>query len=421
MIGHQVSIYRRLCYKLGRFEGLRNMVLDVVPDSKTLYITKLRLRWQVLLLQVMSTLSLILLVRKMSELYGSCSEKFIANSGSEGWCPAFEHTRGLNWMSSNGSTILPEFITGVNETGFDTFTMPLVLCFAITGLWVIVLTRGERLQLLIKRTFSILLASWFFVPFLVSWLMGLVSQGFYLPFGQIDNQYNHIDLIFEPFEFFFELIFLGIVFAPVLAGLIGIWSLSKRMITWAASYFLIVIGIHAMLTFEGVTTAVDVGLQPLSAQIGEATLFGGLISPLAFDLLTVAILLLVFLESGLAVITNLEYASLLPDASKKDSEYVNQFNNVINGHIIHLFGVITIVGLTTALALEFDDFLISFVAALEGSQWSGQVKESLELQLTYGKVISASLFMVVVAGGRFVIPWQRINGFIETGLSKIRG
>jgi hypothetical protein len=86
----------------------------------------------------------------------------------------------------------------------------------------------------------------------------------------------------------------------------------------------------------------------------------------------------------------------------------------------HLFSIITVVAITTALALEFDDFLISFVAVLEGSQWSGQVKESLELQLTYGKVISASLFMIVVAGGRFVIPWQRITGFIETGLSKIR-
>jgi hypothetical protein len=192
------------------------------------------------------------------------------------------------------------------------------------------------------------------------------------------------------------------------------------MITWATSYFLIVIGIHAMLTFEGVTTAVDVGLKPISAQIGEATLFGGLISPLAFDLLMVAVLLLIFFESGLAVITNLEYASLLPDASKKDPEYVNQFNNVINGHIVHLFGIIIVVSLTTAMALEFDDFLISFVAVLEGSQWSGQVKESLELQLTYGKVISASLFMIVVAGGRFVVPWQRINGFIETSLSKIR-
>jgi hypothetical protein len=396
------------------------MVMDVVPDSKTLHITKLRLRWQVLLLQIISTLSLLLLMRKMSELFGACSEKFIANSGSNGWCPSYEHTRGLMWMKSNGNTILPDFITGVNETGFNTFIMPLIACFIITGLWVFVLTRGEKLQLIIKRIFSILLAAWFLVPFLVSWIIGLVSQGFYLPFGQSESQYNHIDLVLQPFEFFFEMVFLGIVFAPILAGLIGIWSLSKRMITWATSYFLIVIGIHAMLTFEGVTSAVDVGLLPLSAQIGEATLFGGLISPLALNLLTVSILLLLFLESGLAVITNLEYASLLPDASKKDPEYVNQFNNLINGHIAHLFGIIIVVALTTAIALEFDDFLISFVAVLEGSQWSGQVKESLELQLTYGKVISASLFMIVVAGGRFVIPWQFITGFIETGLSKIR-
>ena len=95
------------------------------------------------------------------------------------------------------------------------------------------------------------------------------------------------------FEFFFELVFFGIVFAPILVGLMGIWGLSKRMITWATGYFLMIIGIHAMLTFEGVTSAVDVGLKPLSAQIGEATLFGGLISPLGFDLLTVAILILV--------------------------------------------------------------------------------------------------------------------------------
>jgi hypothetical protein len=396
------------------------MAIDVVPESKTLHIKKLRFRWQVLLLQTLSTVSLLFLMRKMSELYGECSDKFVANSGSDGWCPAYEHTRGLRWMESNGNTILPNFITGINESGFDAFTMPLILCVVLTALWVFMQTRGERTQLIIKRTLSIILASWFLLPFLISWLIGMVSYGPYLPIGNADEQYNHIELVLVPFEFFFELIFFGIVFAPILIGLMGIWGLSKRMITWATGYFLMVIGIHAMLTFEGVTTAVDVGLRPLSAQIGEATLFGGLISPLAFDLLTVAILLLVFLESGLAVITNLEYTSVLPEASKNDPEYVNQFNNIINGHLIHLFGIMIVVSLTTALALEFDDFLISFVGFLEGSQWSGQVKESLELQLTYGKVISASLFMIVVAGGRFVIPWQRLTGVIETGLSKIR-
>ena len=109
------------------------MAADVVPESKTLHITKLRFRWQVLLLQTLSTISLLFLMRKMSELYGECSEKFVANSGSDGWCPAYEHTRGLRWMDSNGNTILPDFITGINETGFDSFTMPLILCFVLTA------------------------------------------------------------------------------------------------------------------------------------------------------------------------------------------------------------------------------------------------------------------------------------------------
>ena len=92
----------------------------------------------------------------------------------------------------------------------------------------------------------------------------------------------------------------------------------------------------------------------------------------------------------------------------------------MNSHIIHMVSITTVVALTTAIALEFDDFLISLVGLLEGSQWSGQVRESLELQLTYGKVISAGLFLLVVAGMRFVLPWQRVTGIIETGMSRIR-
>ena len=90
----------------------------------------------------------------------------VANSGSNGWCPSYEHTRGLMWMKSNGNTILPDFITGVNETGFNTFIMPLIACFIITGLWVFVLTRGEKLQLIIKRTFFISFICLNIVPYL---------------------------------------------------------------------------------------------------------------------------------------------------------------------------------------------------------------------------------------------------------------
>ena len=62
----------------------------------------------------------------------------------------------------------------------------------------------------------------------------------------------------------------------------------------------------------------------------------------------------------------------------------------------------------------------NFVSIFEGSQWSGQVKESLELQLTYGTVMSALIFVIFIAGLRYVIPWPRISGLIEKGIKKIR-
>ena len=355
------------------------MVMDVVPDSQTLHISKLRKRWQILFLQLLATGSLLTIMRRMSDLYGSCSDTFVADAGGTNyWCPSYEHTRGLQWMSRNSDLVIPDYLSGVNETGFDTFIAPLILCFVLTIAFVILMSRSDKFQKNLKRGLSLAVIAWIALPFLLSWFIGIVTYGgLYLPIGNEDPNMDHVLLIFQPLKFIFELVFLGIVFAPVLAGLMGIWGLSKRMLTWAAGYFLMIIGIHAMLTFEGVTQAVDVGLKPLPAQIGEATLFGGLISPLAFELLSIALLLLVFLEAGLAVITNLEYASLLPEGSKKDPEYVNQFNNVLNGHLWHLIGIMALVGLTTAMALEFDDFLIGFVGALEGSQWSGQVRESL--------------------------------------------
>jgi hypothetical protein len=47
-----------------------------------------------------------------------------------------------------------------------------------------------------------------------------------------------------------------------------------------------------------------------------------------------------------------------------------------------------------------------------GSQWAGQVSESIELSLTYGLVISAVMFLSIMALFRFLIPWQRIWGLI---------
>ena len=89
--------------------------------------------------------------------------------------------------------------------------------------------------------------------------------------------------------------------------------------------------------------------------------------------------------------------------------------------VLHTIAIIAGVALTTALALEFDGLMLDIVAVMEGGQWSGQVSESLELQLTYGKVISAGLFLLAVAGMRYVVPWQRVSGLLEAGIASLRG
>lgn len=66
------------------------------------------------------------------------------------------------------------------------------------------------------------------------------------------------------------------------------------------------------------------------------------------------------------------------------------------------------------VALGFHKVLLTIVSDTTGSQWAGQVSESIELTLTYGLVISALLFLSIMAVLRFFIPWQRVIGFIQS-------
>lgn len=400
------------------------MAMESVPPSQTLHLPRLRRRWQILFLQIIATAALMLLLFRMSEVYGPCDEGFL-EEGNE-WCPSYEHTRGLLWvadqpsfqnniLSGDDGLIIPRFLLGVDSTGFASQIVPLALCFLFAGAWIFYQTRNDTFRLWTRRVTTGIIALWAFVPFIMAWISGISTYGFHSPL-------EYLGSLFQPLQLAIELFFAGIVFAPILAGLIGIWGLSRRSLTWAVGFFLMVIGVHALLTFEGITDAVSgIGLRALPAQIGEATLYGGLISPLALDLLGIAILLLLFHEAGNAVIGHLEYAMMLPDATKSDPEYVRQFNNVVNGHVLHTVAIIAGVALTTALALEFDALMLDIVALMEGGQWSGQVSESLELQLTYGKVISAGLFLLAVAGMRYVVPWQRVSGLLEAGIASLRG
>ena len=387
--------------------------------TETLHIPALRKKWQILVLQVTSTASLLLLLMRMSDIYGPCSDDFILNNNVDTWCPSYEHTRGLMWMDNSNGLLIPDFLLGVGQTGTMSMIGPLVLClfftFAIERFW----SSSQELQNRIKQVAAAFLGAWVVLPFLFSWISATFSNGFHFPWNSNDSM-NHIGELFHPLGLLAELLFLGIVFAPVLVGLIGIWGLSKRSITWVVGYYIIVIAFHAVLTFEPIVSEVDVGLRALPTQIGEGSILGGLVSPLASSLLGIAILMLLFMESGTAAISHMEYAASLPEESKRDPEYIRQFNNVVNSHLIQLVVVVSLVGVTTALALAFDDLMISIVGILEGTQWTGQVKESLELQMTYGKVISAGLFIVAVAGLRFLVPWQIVSGYVESRILKLR-
>ena len=399
------------------------MTMEPVAPNQTLHLPRLRRRWQILFLQIIATTAIIALLFRMTEVYGPCDDGFLEDGNN--WCPSYEHTRGLSWVSEQPSfqnnvlsgsdgLILPRVLTGIDSTGFASQIVPLALCFIFAGLWMFYQVRNEKVKTWTRRSVTGIVILWAIVPFMLDWADEIGVIGFHIPI-------QHLDSLFQPLQLAIELFFLGIVFAPILAGLIGIWGLSRRALTWAVGFYVMIIGVHALLTFQGITDAVSgIGLKPLPAQIGEATMYGGLISPLAFDLLGIAILLLLFHEAGNAVIGHLEYAVMLPDASKSDPEYVRQFNNVVNSHVIHTVAIISGVALTTALALEFDAFMLDIVAVMEGGQWSGQVSESLELQLTYGKVISAGLFLLAVAGMRYVVPWQRVSGLIEAGIASLR-
>jgi len=222
-----------------------------------------------------------------------------------------------------------------------------------------------------------------------------------------------------PLTVYSQVFLLAIYFVPVWTGLMGIWGLSRRMIGWSLGTVLVYLGLYALLSFESVMVYFDIGLSPLASQIGSATELGGLVSPDIWPLLLMALLMLIYSESGFAGIRHLEYAFRLPESCKKDPEYVNQFDNMLNGHLVHTVGIFFTVALCTMLALKFDDLLLDLVSLFGASQWSGQVQESLELRLTYGKVISGMLFLIFVAGLRFVVPWQRITGFMESYIPKL--
>ena len=119
--------------------------------TETLHIPVLRRKWQILVLQITATASLLLLLKRMSDIYGPCSDEFIMNNNADTWCPSYEHTRGLMWMDNANGLLIPDFLLGVGQTGTMSMIGPIVLCvfatFAIERFW----SSSQELQNRIKH------------------------------------------------------------------------------------------------------------------------------------------------------------------------------------------------------------------------------------------------------------------------------
>lgn len=390
---------------------------------ETLHLKVLRRKWQILALQITATISLFSMYIMMTRTYGSCD--IIAPTS---WCPALDHTLTLSALQQflvlqpdPLSLPIPNWMTGVGNSGDGRYWMPLFVISILVAGWTILGLQTAKLRRRVNMGILGLALLYLAGLFLITWLIGMIFNfELYLPFGQIDPNKNHVEYLVGPLLLYIQIFILVFYFLPVISGLLGIWGMSKSKISWAIGSTIIYLGLHALLSYEGVRSTIEVNLNALPVQIGDATKWGGLIAPEIAPLLIISLLLMVFLESGFATIRYVEYAFKLPESCKKDPEYVSQFDNILNVHLQQTVGVTFFVGLVTALALKFDDLIVDLVSIFEGSQWSEQVKESLELQLTYGTVISAMIFVIFIAGLRYIIPWPRISGLIEKGIRQIR-
>jgi hypothetical protein len=396
--------------------------------TRTLHLKMLRKQWQVVALQVIATLSLLWLFLQLGSTFGSCDPSHVTSEGGAIWCPALDHTMSLDLFQAilanevaGYDLPLPDFFTGQGNEGPGRYYVPLLLCAVLTAGWVFLNLQAPRLRRKVMLGVLVGLILFLAGRMLIGWFFGMLfSWDLYWPIS-VDGSRNHAQTLVYPLVLYTQIFIVAFYLTPVWTGLMGIWGLSKRMIGWSLGTTLVYLGLHALLSFEAVTVYFDMGLRQLPPQISDQMILGGMVSASIWPLLIMAMLMLIYSESGFAVIRHLEYAFRLPESCKKDPEYVRQFDNLLNNHLIHTVGVFLGVALCAMLALNFDDFLLGFVGIFGSSQWSGQVQESLELQLTYGKVISAMLLLIFVAGLRFVVPWQRLMGLVETYLPKLTG
>ena len=378
---------------------------------RTLHLKQLRRRWQILTLQVVATVALVWMYME------------VINTYVIGY---LDHTLVLdqldNYLRSETSdefdVPLADWMTGLGNDGMARVYMPITLGILLGGGMALLSFQPPQRQQRIKFWFIIGLIGLLIGRLLFSWLFGMLFSWQW----RIPDQ-EEFNYLIWPISMLATVLVMAFYLLPVITGAKGIWGLSRRGVAWAIGFTLFFLAIHAILTFPviyNVLGSAGTYIPRFDAQVGEASIWG-LISPQQGSLILIAVLMLIFQESAFGVIRYMEYAFRLPESCKKDPEYVRQMDNILNGHLWHTVFFLGITGVVTMVALGFHTVLLEMVAGMTGSQWAQQVSESIELKLTYGLVISALLFFLVVAALRFVVPWQRLSGFVEHLTSRQRG
>ena len=379
------------------------MAGEVTPQgegTRSLHLRQLRLQWQIVTLQVIATLALVWMYLEVVSTY-------VVGS--------IDHTQLFDTIEAGTDAELPlaDWISGSNSDGLARFYVPLGLGLGLGGAMAVLAFQTPKFQQRAKLALIIgailLLAG----RFVLAYVWQLIGGGWDVPDEDV------IQLLRWPLLTMLSFIILTFYLLPVITGTKGIWGLSRRGVAWSIGFTLLFLAVHAVLTFPLIRSQLGSygsQLTALEIVVSEPTVFG-LVTKEQISLILIACLMMVFQESAFGVIRQLEYAYRLPESCKRDPEYVAQMDNILNGHIRHTAIFLTLTVVATTVALGFHSVLLDFVSDITGSQWAAQVGESIELTLTYGLVISALLFLGIMALLRFVVPWQRFWGLIESSLS----
>ena len=379
------------------------MAGDVTPQAegaRSLHLRQLRVQWQIVTLQVLATLALVWMYLEVVSTY-------VVGS--------IDHTQLFDTIEKGIDTELPlaDWLTGSSNDGLARFYVPMGLGLGLGGAMAVLAFQTPKFQQRVKLGFIIALILLLAGRFTLGYVWQLFDEGWSKPGNDV------VALLKWPLMMMLSFIIMTFYLLPIITGTRGIWGLSRRGVAWAIGFTLLFLGIHAILTFPLIRSQLGsygAQLTTLEIIVSEPTLFG-LVTEEQFSLILIACLMMVFQESAFGVIRQLEYAYRLPESCKRDPEYVAQMDNLLNGHIRHTAVFLSLTVVTTTVALGFHSVLLDLVEGITGSQWASQVSESIELTLTYGLVISALLFLGIMALLRFVVPWQRVWGLVESSLS----